>query len=242
MTESGPLDQAVFRALEVLPEEHRSPEVERNLRAYLESLLETNRRINLVSRRDTLAHVTRFVRECSYLARILVEDRGRLGRIRPLRLLDLGSGGGFPGLVLKIALPDVEMVLVEATRKKARFLAEVGRDLDLRRMTVVWSRAEDLSNRDSAMFRPDFRHHFDWVTAKGLGGLEHSTRLAVPFLEIEGVHWTFRGASCGDAIRSCERLFRRDRMKVLQIRRIPGEERSFVVGVRRLPPKKPARL
>jgi len=58
-------------------------------------------------------------------------------------VLDLGSGAGFPGLPVKIEMPAVEVVLLEATRKKVSFCEEVVRKLGLKGITVVWGRAED---------------------------------------------------------------------------------------------------
>ena len=226
----------VREALSVLPHPARSPETDALLYRYLEALLETNRKINLVSRRDTLAHVARFTRECAHLARILLEDEPRLGASRP-RLLDLGSGGGFPGLVLKLLLPQAETTLVEATRKKALFLADTCRALDLSGITVIWSRAEALSDRGQPSFRPDLRHRFDWVTAKALGTLRDSARLAAPFLAEGGQHWTFKGKGCDEELRDCRSLLRWLRLELLRVEPIPGDQASSLVAIRRPPPE-----
>ena len=127
----------VADAVRILPEASRPADLEALLCGYLGHLVETNEQINLVSRRNTMDHVEVFTRECLFLAQILVEEWQNAKAGRAPRILDVGSGGGFPGMVLKIAMPEVEMQMVEATRKKARFLAEVAAGLDLRSTSVV---------------------------------------------------------------------------------------------------------
>jgi 16S rRNA (guanine(527)-N(7))-methyltransferase RsmG len=124
------------------------------------------------------------------------------------RLLDIGSGGGFPGIVLKLALPDLEIQLVEATRKKARFLADVAAGLDLRQTSIIWGRAEDLADVQHLSYKREFVRRFDWVTGKALGTLGASTALAAPFLRPEGAHWTFKGKACQTELASAGGVFR----------------------------------
>jgi len=218
----------IREALAVLPGADRH--LEKSLEIYLEALIEANRTVSLVSRQDTARHVARFTRECLFLAERLRRELPSRGEAR---LLDLGSGGGFPGLILKLALPDVQTTLVEATQKKTRFLAGVCEKLDLRGISVIWARAEALADRKSSGYRPDFRHTFDWVTAKALGPLRASLDLAAPFLKDGGVHWTFKGAGYAEEIASCRRRLVQLGCHVLGAEPIPGDERSFIVAVQR---------
>lgn len=220
-------------ASELLVERARTAEGRERLEAYLRALVEHNQLVNLVSRQDTLRHVERFTLECAFLGNLLIADSKRVGTESP-RLLDLGSGGGFPGLVLKTLLPDLDTTLVEATQKKARFLAEICRQLDLRSVTVIAARAEALSQRGSPFFRPEFRHYFDWVTAKALGSVAESTRLAAPFLRVDGIHWTFKGAGVKKETQAANRVLKQLRFKPFRVDRIPGEQESYVASFRRL--------
>jgi len=197
---------------------------------YVEALLLANQGVNLVSRKDTHKHVGRFLRECLFLARIL-EDEPATGS-EP-QLLDIGSGGGFPGLVLKIALPHVRVSMIEGTLKKARFLAQACQQLDLAGVQVLWGRAEVLSDRRSPQFRRDLRHAFRWATAKGLGSVRESLDLAAPFLEPGGVHWTFKGKSYEEELGRCRRRMSQLQVQVHRIEPIPGDESSVILGLRR---------
>ena len=210
-----------------------NPALEPQLRQYLEALLVANRGINLVSRKDTLVHLGRFTRECLFLASLLESEAAADGDA--IGLLDIGSGGGFPGLVLKLALPQVETVLVEGTQKKARFLADVCGQLDLRGIKVIWARAEALMERNSRYHRPEMRHDFDWVTAKGLGPLRDSLELAAPFLRDGGVLWTFKGAGYESEVAACHRRLTQLGCRMQRVERIPGEQESYILALRRLP-------
>ncbi len=224
----------VAGGLAELPEDLRTDSARTLLETYVEQLLDTNTRINLVSRRGTTGHVARFVRESAFLARILHVDRARL--VAPThRLLDLGSGGGFPGMVLKIALPDVDVQLVEGTGKKAKFLAEVAQALDLPGLSVLWGRSEQIARIDGQGAHGVAHTHFEWVTGKALGSLVESSRLSAPFLAPEGVHWTFKGTSCEAELAQAGGYFRQVGLAPFAVEPIPGSAESYVVGIRKLP-------
>jgi len=106
----------------------------------------------------------------------------------PRRLLDLGSGGGFPGLPLKIARPAMDVVSVDAVAKKIAFQRHVARTLQLRGFSAIHGRAETLSKT------PDCVEGFDVVTARALGSLPLLARLAAPCLAPGGRLVAMKGA------------------------------------------------
>lgn len=95
--------------------------------AYLQLFLRWNSRMNLTAIRDPEQMVTRHFGESFYLARILAEA----GVPGIGKLVDVGSGAGFPGIPLKIFLPSLTLTLIEAQQRKAVFLREVLRTLNL---------------------------------------------------------------------------------------------------------------
>ena len=103
------------------------------LSTYLELLLRWNRRINLTGLRDPRLIVRRLFGESLYVAQVL-DLQGWL--------VDVGSGAGFPGLALKLALPSLKVTLVEARRRKGAFLKEVIRECHLTATDVVVERFE----------------------------------------------------------------------------------------------------
>ena len=95
-------------------------------------------------------------------------------------VLDLGSGGGVPGLVLACDLRSVEFVLLDAMEKRCRFLEWAGSELELRNVRVVCGRAEELAHR------PDLRGQFDAVVARSFAAPPVLAECAAGFLRVGG--------------------------------------------------------
>src|SRR3984893_8121489 len=106
------------------------------IQQYMGMLLKWNEAVNLTAIRDPLEILYRHFCESMFATTVVSLDNGRLA--------DVGSGGGFPGLPLKILRPELEVFLVESNVKKATFLAEAVRDLELTGARVLVSRYEDL--------------------------------------------------------------------------------------------------
>jgi 16S rRNA (guanine527-N7)-methyltransferase len=122
------------------------------VRQYMGLLLKWNDKINLTSIHDPLEILYRHFCESMFAAVAVPLQKGRLA--------DVGSGGGFPGLPLKIIRPDLEVFLVESNIKKATFLAEVVRELGLSGARVLVSRYEELSEEVAPL---------DFVCSRALG-------------------------------------------------------------------------
>jgi 16S rRNA (guanine527-N7)-methyltransferase len=109
----------------------------------------------------------------------------------PSRLIDIGAGAGFPGVALKIVMPDTAVVLVEATGKKAEFLSWLVDDLGLDGVDVVAMRAEEIARR------PGLREMFDVATARAVGPLPVVLELTLPFCRMGGIVVAPRGRDAG---------------------------------------------
>jgi len=142
------------------------------------ALREGNRRVNLTRVVDPAEVETRHFLDSLSAAVPLLD---RLVGGQPLRLVDVGSGGGMPGLPLKIAFPSLQVTLIESVNKKADFLREAVADLGLADVSVVAARAE-LAARDL-----DHRDAYDWATARALGPLPVVIELCAPFLSPGGL-------------------------------------------------------
>jgi 16S rRNA (guanine527-N7)-methyltransferase len=106
------------------------------IQQYVTLLLTWNEKINLTAIRDPLEILYRHFCESMYAAVAIPVENGRLA--------DVGSGGGFPGIPLKIIRPELQVFLIESSVKKATFLAEVLRNIELPDTRVIVSRYEDL--------------------------------------------------------------------------------------------------
>jgi 16S rRNA (guanine527-N7)-methyltransferase len=139
------------------------------LERYVTLLLEWNKKINLISRKD----------EENVWQRHILHSISPLFSVAPpknCRLIDLGSGGGLPGIPLKILDDSLRVVLLDATKKKMVAVEEMVRELNLSDTTVVWGRAEEIGRKEG------FRAGFDVAVARGVGPLHELVHLAVPFM------------------------------------------------------------
>lgn len=154
------------------------------LRAYVEMLLRATKEFNLTAIVDREEAWKRHVVESLRLLPLLGPAGKEDGEVRPptgAELIDVGSGGGVPGMVLAIACPDVHVTLLEATAKKARFLEQVARELGLPNVVVLPERAET-----AAAVGSPHRERFDWVTARAVAPLRVLLELTVPFAKTGG--------------------------------------------------------
>ncbi len=122
------------------------------IQQYIKILLTWNEKVNLTAIRDPLEILYRHFCESMYAAEAIPLKEGRLA--------DVGSGGGFPGLPLKIIQPNLRVFLVESNLKKATFLAEVIRELGLKDTQVLVRRYEELHEEMAPL---------DYVCSRALG-------------------------------------------------------------------------
>lgn len=137
------------------------------IQEYVKLLLAWNEKVNLTAIRDPLDILHRHFCECMFAAKLV--------NLEACRIADIGTGGGFPGLPLKILLPNAQIALVESSIKKAAFLAEVIRTLGLSNVNVVVSRYEELGEEIApidylcARALGDFGGFLNWAATNSVG-------------------------------------------------------------------------
>lgn len=135
--------------------------------AHAAELVRWNRKINLTAITDPFEVAVKHFLDSLPAARHVPEGA---------TLLDIGSGGGFPGLPLKILMPSLAVTLIDSSRKKVNFLKHVIRTLQLENIEALHIRAEDLDHD------PLYRNRFDVVVSRAVTSMGLFHRLALPFL------------------------------------------------------------
>ncbi len=139
---------------------------------YQQELLDWNTRFNLTAITDPEeVQIKHFLDSLSLLA---VYDEPQTD------LLDIGSGAGFPGLALKIARPEWNVTLLEATGKKVTFLRHMIEALQLEGIVAVQGRAEELAHQEA------YRAKFDLVTARAVASLSALLEYSAPYCRVGG--------------------------------------------------------
>ncbi len=133
-------------------------------------------KLNLCKFGDRDEFMSRHVMDCLEVSQFL---RGAK------KVLDLGTGGGLPGLVLAIQHPDIEFTLVDATKKKCAAVEKLAKELKLSNVTVICGRAEELGH--------DLREKFDIVVARALAPLPTLLELSAGFVRRGGLFIAYKG-------------------------------------------------
>ena len=165
---------------------------------YYHLLVEWNEKINL----------TRIIEEKDvYLKHFY--DSLTLSRVidlnKELTICDIGTGAGFPGMVLKIVFPQLKIVLVDALLKRINFLNIVIKELGLSNIETVHARAEDYSKFH--------QKEFDVVTCRAVSRLKKLLEYTVPLVK-QGGYFIPMKANCDDEIEECEKLFKKKNLVI----------------------------
>lgn len=158
------------------------------LDTYAGMLVDYNSRLNLTAITDPDGIAVKHFADCLSVFASSSFPQGA-------RCIDVGTGAGFPGMVLLIARPDLEMTLVDSTAKKLRFVQDVLDRLGLRAQ-VVHARAEELG-RD-----PAFREQFDIVTARAVAAMETLCEYCLPFARVGGTFVAMKGPDAENEMRA----------------------------------------
>ncbi|MFC0201321.1 16S rRNA (guanine(527)-N(7))-methyltransferase RsmG [Paracoccus rhizosphaerae] len=167
-----------------------SRETEEKLQEFLATLLKWNPRINLVAP-DTLQQARfRHVDDCLQLADLASKPMGDW--------VDLGSGGGFPGLIVAIAMRDepVKFTLVESDTRKSAFLRTVARDLDLPNVVIKAERAEKIPPM-----------HASQISARALAPLDRLLAMVAHHIKPNGTAWLMKGRRWQEECEAARRLW-----------------------------------
>ncbi len=140
------------------------------------------------------------------------------------RVIDIGTGGGVPGLVLAVVRPDLRFVLTDSAKKKTAWVGECVDELKLPNVEVVTSRLE-LLGRDEK-----FRETFDAVTAKALAALAVLLEFSIPLLKVGGKLIAYKGPALDDEIVEARQALRLLGAKVVRKRAYDLEGKSHRIA------------
>ena len=115
------------------------------------------------------------------------------------RVIDVGTGAGFPGIPLKIAFPDTEILLLDSLNKRVKFLNEVITTLGLENITAIHGRAEDIAKNKS------YREQFDLCVSRAVANLSTLCEYSLPFLWISGSFVSYKGEYSENEIKQAEK-------------------------------------
>lgn len=156
-----------------------------NLQQYYELLIEWNQKINLTAITEKSDVYLKHFADSIYGAKYFKQNSV---------VCDMGTGAGFPGLVLKIVRPDLKVILVDALDKRVKFLNEVINTLQLNNIQAIHFRAED------KLFKDKYLNSFDHVTARAVAKMSTLSEYCLPFVKVGGEMLAYKSDKINDEL------------------------------------------
>lgn len=138
---------------------------------YMNLLMEWNKKINLTAIIEPKEIILKHFVDSLTIAKYIEENK---------KVADVGTGAGFPGIPLKIYRKDLKITLIDSLNKRLNFLNEVISELELKEITTVHGRAEELGQNK------EYRERFDIVTSRAVANLSTLSEYLIPFIKKDG--------------------------------------------------------
>ena len=197
-----------------------SPRQVAQLTAYERELLEWNQKFNLTAIRDVEGIRTKHFLDSMSCCLAWREHP-------PRRMVDVGTGAGFPGIVLKILYPGLKLTLVESVSKKANFCAHIVQMLGMDGVEVLAARVEEVGRN------PKYRETYDWAVARAVANLPVLVEYLLPLVKVGGVMLAQKGEGGPAEVQTAETALKLlgGRIRHLIPVELPGvvEERYLVI-------------
>ena len=184
---------------------------------YLNELLEWNKKFNLTAIKDPeQIKVRHFEDSLSILQAVELKNQ---------KVIDIGTGAGFPGIPLKIIKPGIKLTLIDATRKKTEFLRHIVEILKLSDVEIVWGRAEEVSKKH------EYFEKYDVVLARAVAKLDELIPYCAPFLKSGGIFIAQKQDDVADEIKNAKNALKKYSCRILDIKKVAVGDatRSLVI-------------
>lgn len=172
---------------------------EQQLQRYYDILSEWNKKINLTAITEYKDVVVKHFLDSALILKSELFVGQRLSDAGNSSVLDLGTGAGFPGIVLAVLYPGYHYTLVDSLNKRIEFLHIIKEELGLDQIRLYHGRAEDFG-RD-----PEFRNQYDFVVSRAVAELPVLLEYCIPFVKPEGYFISYKGKKCEEEIKLSQR-------------------------------------
>lgn len=164
----------------------------RQLRVFYENLLEWNKVMNLTAiTEEEDVYTKHFLDSYSILTNV---SRETLEKNPTARLIDVGTGAGFPGIPIAIAFPNLSVTLMDSLNKRIRFLEDTAEKCGLTNVSCVHARAEELGKNK------EHREKYDYVVSRAVANLSTLNEYCLPFVKVGGVFIAYKGEKVAEEL------------------------------------------
>ena len=166
------------------------------LQLYMEGILEWNQHVNLTAITDEDDFVQKH-----YIDSLLCANADEFRSAQ--KILDMGTGGGFPGIPLAIAFPDKEFVLADSLNKRIRIIDELAAKAGISNISAVHGRAEELARK------PEYREQFDACVSRAVANMSTLSEYCLPYVIVGGWFIAYKGSDCEAEISAAAKAIQR---------------------------------
>lgn len=171
---------------------------------YYEMLVETNKVMNLTAITEESEVVTKhFIDSMAIVKAVVKNENVSRETLSGKTLIDVGTGAGFPGLVLKIVFPELKVTLSDSLQKRLRFLGDVIAKLGLQEVETIHGRAEDLGHQKN------LRESFDFSTSRAVANMSTLSEYDLPFVKKDGYFIAYKAGEVGEELTAAESAIRK---------------------------------
>ncbi len=203
----------------------------KKLNIYGNLLREWNEKINLTAILDDEGIALKHFLDCLLVGKYADFKAGQ-------KIIDVGTGAGFPGLVLAAAFPQVHVTLLDSTGKKLKAVEDIAEKMGVTNVEIIHMRAEDAGKK------PQLREQYDFATARAVAELRILLEYTLPFVKVGGAFLSLKGASAIDEIDGATASLKTLGGKIQEVNEfsLPGGDKRAIINVKKIshiPPKYP---
>ena len=152
---------------------------------YMKNILEWNTKINVTAVRDEESFIIKHFIDSLMISNYVNSD---------VKVIDIGTGAGFPGIPLKLFNENIEITLIDSINKKLNVIRESIKEMNLDKIDIIHSRAEDLAIKE------EYRENYDIATTRAVSNLSTILEYMMPFIKVGGYAVCMKGPNYNDEL------------------------------------------